>query len=93
MGRLGVGTMTPAQDYRNGVRAPQVGEDFRECEHLAARSEHSLIGRYTVDWFRSDAVGLVALCQTCSAQTLFGNDVTLSTEVKILTGYRPCAPN
>ena len=57
-------------DHQRGTYAPQVGETFRECKHLTALSANGLAGRYVVDWFRSDSVGLIALCANCSAQTL-----------------------
>jgi len=95
--------MTPAQEYRLGVRAeeaspepkqPTIGEPFRDCLHLYALAANGhLSGRYSVDWFRSQAGDLIALCQSCAAKTMLGEVVELSTEIKTLTGYKRCAPN
>ena len=90
-------------EYKLGVRAeeastepkqPTIGEQFRDCLHLSALAANGhLSGRYSVDWFRSQAGGLVALCQSCAAKTMLGALVELSTEAKTLTGYTRCAPN
>ena len=73
---------------------PTIGEQFRECLHLYALSTNGhLSGRYSVDWFRSQAGGLIALCQSCAAKTMLGEVVELSAEYKTLTGYKKCAPN
>jgi hypothetical protein len=95
--------MTPMQEYRPGVRAdesstepkqPTIGEPFCDCLHLYALSTNGhLSGRYSVDWFRSQSGDLIALCQSCSAKTMLGEVVELSTEIKTLTGYKRCAPN
>lgn len=95
--------MTPAQEHRLGVRAetsstepkqPTIGESFRDCLHLSALAvNRHLSGRYSVDWFRSQAGDLIALCQSCAAKTLVGGVVELSAEIKTLTGYKRCARN
>ncbi len=73
---------------------PTIGEQFRDCLHLYALSiTGHLSGRYSVDWFRSQAGELIALCQSCAAKTMLGEVVELSAEYKTLTGYKRCVPN